>query len=42
MLEAWLRSGLLVERPYHNPDQRKDMPGLFVDAALRPGLEPGA
>ena len=42
MLRAWLESGLLVERNYHDPDQRKDMPGLFVDAARRPGLEPSA
>ena len=42
MLKAWLETGLLVEQPYHDPDQRKDMPGLFVDAARRPGLEPGA
>ena len=42
MLKTWLETGLLVERDYHDPDQRKDMPGLFVDAARRPGLEPGA
>ena len=42
MPKAWLESGLLVERDYHDPDQRKNMPGLFVGAARRPGLEPSA
>jgi hypothetical protein len=32
-----MRTGLLTERPYDDPAQRKERMGLFVDDAKRPG-----
>jgi len=36
VLAAWLRTGLLVETEYRDPDQRKTRTGLKVTDALRP------
>jgi hypothetical protein len=37
MLKAWLKSGLLFTQSYHDPIQRHDRMGLYVNATLRPG-----
>ena len=36
ILKAWLKSGLLFERSYRDPDARRDAMGLEVDNAKRP------
>lgn len=37
VIQTWLRSGLLVEFEYNNPETRKTVKGLRVDNAKRPG-----
>ncbi|MBR0907609.1 AAA family ATPase [Bradyrhizobium liaoningense] len=37
IIQTWLRSGLLVEFEYSNPETRKTVRGLRVDDAKRPG-----
>ncbi len=39
IINAWIRSGLLISCDYHSPSQRRDRKGLFVDDAKRPGTE---
>ncbi len=36
VIAAWLRSGLLVETEYHDPNQRRARAGLVVNDAQRP------
>jgi hypothetical protein len=36
ILKAWLKSGLLFERPYQDPKAKRDVMGLEVDNAKRP------
>jgi hypothetical protein len=37
IVRAWLKNGLLVERPYDDPVQRKPRKGIYVDEEKRPG-----
>ena len=37
ILKAWFASGLLKESTYDDPEQRRPMTGVFVDASRRPG-----
>jgi hypothetical protein len=37
IIHAWLRSGLLLVKPYDSPSQRRERNGLYVDNAKRPG-----
>jgi hypothetical protein len=37
IIRAWVKSGLLVPKTYHSPDQRRERIGLSVDHAKRPG-----
>jgi hypothetical protein len=37
IIHAWLRSGLLLVKPYDSPSQRRERNGLSVDKAKRPG-----
>lgn len=36
IVAQWLKSGLLTETSYHNPDTRRDMKGVVVDNSKRP------
>ena len=36
IIKAWVKSGLLISRPYENPGARKEEGGLFVDPTKRP------
>jgi hypothetical protein len=36
MIDAWLKSGLLVKAEYRDPVQRKDRTGVQVVDSLRP------
>jgi hypothetical protein len=38
IIGAWLSSGLLVEKTYHDAETRKDRLGLSVNATKRPGI----
>lgn len=37
VIAAWRRNKVLVSRQYHDPDQRHERAGLYVDPARRPG-----
>jgi hypothetical protein len=37
VVDTWVTNGVLETRPYRNPAQRKEQPGLFVNDAKRPG-----
>jgi hypothetical protein len=37
IIRAWVKSGLLVREEYHSEAERKDLIGLQVDDAKRPG-----
>jgi hypothetical protein len=37
IIHAWVRSGLLLVKPYNSPSQRRERKGLYVDNAKRPG-----
>lgn len=37
IIRAWLNSGVLVREDYHSEKDRKDVKGLVVNAAKRPG-----
>jgi hypothetical protein len=37
MIKTWITNGVLEERPYENPETRKEVLGLYVVASKRPG-----
>jgi hypothetical protein len=37
VIKTWVKNGVLESREYHNPVERKDMKGLYVDPGKRPG-----
>lgn len=37
IIKSWVRNGVLVHRNYYSPARRKDVTGLYVDSAKRPG-----
>jgi hypothetical protein len=37
VIKTWLKAGLLVSHPYHDPVDRREVDGLHVNAAKRPG-----
>jgi hypothetical protein len=37
VVNGWLKTGVLIDRPYHNDERREDKKGLFADPAKRPG-----
>jgi hypothetical protein len=38
IIRAWVKNGLLYSAPYDDPVQRKEQPGLAVDASKRPSV----
>jgi hypothetical protein len=41
MIRVWLKSGVLERRSYHSEAKRKDVKGLWINAAKRPGTTQG-
>jgi hypothetical protein len=37
VIKTWVRNGVLEAREYHNPTERKDRMGLYVNPEKRPG-----